>query len=213
MPDLLLPVRMTDSRFGAFTFDKTNHVYRLGARVLPGITGTLVHHKIIDPTYYTEEGRTRGTHVHQAIHYLNRGTLDWAQLKDKYVGYVMAYEKFMREWNLKLVSFEQGLYHPALLFAGTPDLVGTVLDNVPAIVEIKTGVVPKWAALQTAAQALLVKAWDPQALDRRRFGITLNADGTYSKPKEFENWASDELEYRTLNSAMHVALKYIKGAN
>jgi hypothetical protein len=182
-----------------FRFDPVPHTYYLGTRILPSITQILVETKYIDKTYYTDEARLRGTHVHQAIHYLNKGTLDWSDLEDKYFGYVMGYEKFVKDWNLKLEIFEKPMYHPSLFFAGTPDIVGTVLDNIPAIVELKTGNVPDWAAQQTIAQEMLVNAWEVKPIRRRRFGLKLNANGTYSKPVEFKNFMLDEVTFKSNN--------------
>jgi hypothetical protein len=206
--NLVLP-RTVDSRAGEFRFDAPTHQYWLGNKVLPGITGILRTCGYIDVTYYTLASRERGSHVHQAIHFLNKGTLDWEHLLDQfesgqsdYAGYVIGYEKFVKDWNLKLEYFERPMYHPDLLFGGTPDLVGTCLDNVPCIVELKTGPVMKWTALQTAAQELLVRAWEQVPVRRRRWGVTLNADGTYSKPVPFNEWERDEAVFRTLNSAV-----------
>jgi hypothetical protein len=205
---LVLP-RTIDSRFGEFRFDAATHTYWLGEKILPGITGILKGCGYIDPTYYTEEARLRGTHVHQAIHFLNKGTLDWDHLIDQfesgqsdYAGYVIGYEKLVRDWNIKALIYERPMYHPTLLFGGTPDVVGTCLDNVPCIFELKTGVVPKWTALQTAAQELLVMAWEDSPIRRRRYGVQLRADGTYSKPVPFNEWERDESVFRTLNSAV-----------
>ncbi len=202
MISLTLP-RTIDSRFGEFRFVEESHTYFLGDKILPGITGILKSCGYIDTTYYTEEARNRGSHVHKAVHFLNKGTLDWDSVIDSYIGYVSAYEKFVSDWNLKLRYFERPMYHPDLLFGGTPDLVGTVLDNVPSIIELKTGPVRKWTALQTAAQELLVRAWDDDKSVRyRRWGVCLNADGTYSKPVPFNEWDRDEVVFRTLNSAV-----------
>jgi hypothetical protein len=205
---LTLP-RTIDSRFGEFRFVEESHTYFLGDKILPGITGILKSCGYINTDYYTEEARTRGSHVHLAIKFLNKGTLDWDDLlskfekgENKYAGYVLAYEKFTKDWNLKLEFFERPMYHPTLLFAGTPDLVGTCLDNVPCIVELKTGPVPKWAALQTAAQELLVKSWEAKPVHRRRWGVHLKSDGTYAKPVPFDEWDRDEVVFRTLNSAV-----------
>ncbi len=200
--NLLLP-RTFDPRFEAFHFDDALHKYTLGSKVLPGITGIIKACRYVDTRYYTQETRDRGTHVHLAVKYLHKGTLDWSSVLDSYVGYVMAYERFAREWNLKVSIFERPMFHPDLLFAGTPDIVGTVLDNVPSIVELKTGPVMKWTALQTIAQELLVRAWaDDKSIRYRRWGVTLNADGTYSKPKEFIHFERDEAAFRMLNSAV-----------
>ncbi len=208
MSSLVLP-RTIDSRYGEFYFVEATHTYCLGDKVLPGITGILKSCGYIDPTYYTEEARLRGTHVHKAIELLNKGTLDWDHLIDQfesgesdYAGYVIGYQKLVRDWAIKVSIFERRMYHPTLLFAGTPDIVGRCLDNVPCIFELKTGRVPKWAALQTAAQELLVRAWEAESIHYRRWGVTLNADGTYSKPVEFKEWDRDEAVFRTLNSAV-----------
>ena len=197
---LLLP-RSLDALSSEFRFVDESHTYFLGERKLPSITGIIKACGYSDPTYYTQESRDRGSHVHLAIKFLNKETLDWSTVIDRYIGYVIAYEKFVRDWNLKLTMFELPLYHPDLLFAGTPDLVGTCLDNVPCIVEIKTGPVMKWTALQTAAQELLVRAWDAPSVRRRRWGVTLNVDGTYSKPKEFTE-DRDDTVFRMLNTAV-----------
>lgn len=196
------PIRILDSRHGVFRFVEDTHRYYLGDKILPGITGILKTCLYTDPTYYTEESRVRGTNVHKAIQFLNKGTLNWATVIDQYLGYVIAYEKFVKDWNLKLSLYELPLYHPDLLFAGTPDLVGSVLDGVPAIIDIKTGPIMKWVALQTAAQELLVRAWNPdKAMRYRRWGVKLNVDGTYSKPVEFKEMR-DEAVFRTLNMAV-----------
>ncbi len=205
-PELLSPVRGFDSVLGIFRLDYATHTYYLGDRVIPGATGILKACGYIDDTWYTPESSVRGTHVHQAIQYLNEGKLDWSSLKrDDYVGWVMAYERLVADWNIKLQSFEHPLYHPELLYGVTPDLVCTVLDDIPAIIDIKTGPVRKWVALQTAAQAMAVRAWGPAESyndRRRRWGVTLNSDGTYNKPVEFKEHERDEAVFRTLNSAV-----------
>lgn len=198
---LILP-RTLDKLSKEFRYVDETHTYFLGERKLPSITGILRMCGYVDTQWYTEEARSRGSHVHLAIKFLNKQTLDWSSVIDRYIGYVMAYEKFVRDWNFKIGIFELPLYHPDLLFGGTPDLVGTCLENVPCIVELKTGPVMKWTALQTAAQELLIRAWDGPEIRRRRWGVTLNADGTYSKPKEFLDFNRDETVFRMLNTAV-----------
>lgn len=189
---------LIDSRFGDFHFEPETHTYTLGTKVLPGITGILKSCGDIDTTYFTEEARVRGSNVHKAIHFLNKGTLDWSSVVDQYLGYVSAYEKLVKDWNIKLEMFEVPLFHPEYLFAGTPDVVCRCLDNTPGIFEIKTGIVQEWTRYQTAGQELLTRAWD--GVRRRRWAVTLNKDGTYSKPKEYTDWQRDEVEFLMRNS-------------
>lgn len=205
-PSLTLP-RIVDSRVGEFRFDEASHTYWLGDKPLPGITGIIRACRYSDARWYTDEARTRGSHVHLAIRYLNKGTLDWSSVLDAYLGYVLAYQRFARDWQLRLTSFEEPMFHPDLLYAGTPDLVGTVFGGVPAIVELKTGPVLPWVALQTIAQEMLARAWDTAPVRRRRWGVTLNADGTYSKPHEFRDAERDEAVFRMLNAAVQAVGK------
>ncbi len=199
------PPIVLDSKLGIFRYVDETHTYYLGDRILPSITGILKMCGYVDVSWYTEEARNRGSHVHKAIHFLNKKTLDWSSVLDAYLGYVMAYEKFRRDWNFLVTGHELPMYHPELLFGGTPDAIGTVLNNIPAIVEFKTGQVMKWTALQTAAQEILVRVWEPQKMIRyRRWGVTLNADGTYSKPIEFKEFERDERVFRMLNTAVQI---------
>lgn len=194
-----------DANLGLFRYVDETHTYYLGERVLPSITGILKAVCYVDTTWYTEEARNRGSHVHKAIHFLNKRTLDWDSVLDAYLGYVMAYERFRKDWNFLVTVHELAMYHPELLFGGTPDAIGTVLDRIPAIVEFKTGQVMKWTALQTAGQELLIRVAEPQKNIRyRRWGVTLNADGTYDKPIEFKEFERDERVFRMLNTTVQI---------
>jgi hypothetical protein len=195
---LLLP-----NAAGEFRYDDPSHTYSLGGKILPSITGILKACRYVDTTHYTPEARTRGSHVHLAIKFLNKGTLDWASVRDEYIGYVLAYQKLVKDWEFLVELFEVPMFHPILLFGGTPDLVGTVFGGVRAIIELKTGPVMKWTALQTIAQEMLLRATEP-SVRYRRWGVTLNADGTYSKPKEFKEYERDEAVFRMLNTAVQV---------
>lgn len=201
-----------DGRAGEFRFVDETHTYYLGEKILPSITGIIKQCGYVDTQWYTQASRIRGTQVHRAIQYLNEGDLDWDALLSNYEaaaikdpdaenipGYVMAYEKFVKDWNLKVRLFEKPLFHPELQFAGTPDIDGRVLDDVPAIIELKTGPIMPWVALQTIAQEMLVRVWDdPFSPRRRRFGLKLNSDGTYNKPVEFTNFMLDEMVWKSL---------------
>jgi hypothetical protein len=189
----------------AFHYDDPTHTYTLDGKILPSITGILKKVGYVNTDWYTPEARDRGSHVHLAIKFLNKGTLDWASVLDHYIGYVLAYQKLVKEWQFAVELFEVPMHHPDLLFGGTPDLIGTVFGNVPAIIELKTGPVMKWTALQTIAQEMLMRARESNGgIRRRRWGVTLNADGTYSKPKEFKEYERDEAVFRMLNSAVQI---------
>lgn len=173
-----------------FYLDEATHTYYRGNGKLTGITSVLKAVGIIsdeETRWYNDKARDRGTAVHKCTHYLDEGDLDWSTVKDEWVGFVMGWEKFKRDWNFKPRLIELPLYDPLYGFAGTMDREGLILDNSPAIVEIKTGEVPHWAAEQTAGQEVLLNAWDRKPVRRRRFCVGLKADGTYRPPVEFKN--------------------------
>jgi hypothetical protein len=191
-----------------FRFVEETHTYYLGPKILPSITQILDAMGYVNKDYFKEEHRYRGQYVHWVIRLLNEGTLDEADIALQYRGYYDAYKRFVIDWDVQVMMFEEPLYHPDFLFAGTPDIVGLVLGGIPAIIELKTGTVPKWAALQTAAQAMLIRAWEEQPIMRRRWGVHLKADGTYSKPVEHTEYLMDESVFKTLNSAVQNRERY-----
>jgi hypothetical protein len=159
-----------------FRFDADTHTYWLGSTRLPGCTSILKECGVIDDRYYTEASRLRGQAVHAACHYLGEGDLDWSSVSPKILGYVHAYERFMVEQNFHPRENEVPKYHKIYLYGVTPDSIG-LLGTEEAIVERKTGPMPEWAALQTAAQAM---AHDPDNWRRySRLGLELHEDGTY----------------------------------
>jgi hypothetical protein len=175
-----------EKRDTSFDFDDVAHEYRLKGNVILGATGAMKRCGWIDTTYYTEAGRQRGTWVHQAIHYSEEGDLHWPEMPPWVQGYLDAYKRFKDDWKFKARLREIPLYHPEFLYGVIPDGEGLVLDGEPAIVELKTGIMPWWTKYQTALQELAIRAWEKNPFWRRRFGVELHADGTY-KPQEFKN--------------------------
>lgn len=158
----------------ALHFDAATHVYRKAGVVLPHITGIL---KPVQPddSYYTEEGRERGIAVHKAV----QSGKGWEQdLLPEYVGYLHAWDKFVREHVYVSVLAEVPLAHPSG-WAGTPDQYGVMDEEMRVCFEIKTGPHHPSHALQTAAQAELIRV-NGNKLPHLRFTLQLRADGRYS---------------------------------
>ncbi|MBI4395467.1 MAG: hypothetical protein HY548_00130 [Elusimicrobia bacterium] len=157
-----------------FTFDEKRHEFRLNGRKLDSITQILKARGFINEEYYNEEGRVRGTAVHRACWYYDEGDLYWPELDDRIKGYVLGWEKFRQETGFEPEVIELPLYHPLLNFAGIPDRAGQ-LGGRRAIVEIKSGGVGAWAALQTGAQELLLR-------QGRTFGQRTDSFKDYTGP-------------------------------
>ena len=56
--------------------DKENHIYTLGDREVPGVTSILQDLGIIDPRWFDEQSRIRGSYIHEATQYFDEEDLD-----------------------------------------------------------------------------------------------------------------------------------------
>ncbi|HBY58523.1 MAG TPA: hypothetical protein DEH78_01795 [Solibacterales bacterium] len=175
------------------TFDPASHTYRgTGGRVLRSVTQILKGARLvedygkIDP-FYAE----RGTAVHAACEYSDKGTLDRSTLDPQIIGYLKAWESFRSEASVEVREVEHRFYRDDLGFAGTIDRV-IVAGTRPGILDIKTGSPAPWHPIQTAAYAHGLK------LDREivvRYALYLSADGKWKIRKhddaaDFSIWLS-----------------------
>lgn len=184
-----------------FRFLPDPHEYYLRAPRLWSPSGTFLQVRYSDNTYYTEESRHRGSYVHRATHLIDDGdTGIWKKIHHAYLGFVEAYCEFKQLWRFKPRMREVPLYCPAgqairmggttiMLshpYATTPDGEGLVQDGDEAIIELKTGTMPWWTAIQTAAHEIGIHAWDKDPRKtRRRLGVELKANGKF-RVKEFD---------------------------
>jgi hypothetical protein len=164
-------------------FEEEQHEYRWHGAILPSVTTVLKSAGIIDTTHFSEASRIRGQHVHEAAHYFDEGDLELESLRPEIQPYVAAYIKFRQESGFYPLLSEQRLHYRSA-FAGTLDRVGW-LNNRMVLFDIKTGGLPKWASLQTAAYDMaleeMIRLGEIQ-LDRfpeARFALQLSEDGRY----------------------------------
>lgn len=163
--------------------DEASHRYRYRGRPIAGVTEILNSAAIIDATHFTEESRVRGKHVHEAAHYFDEGDLALESLRPEIQPYVQAYIAFRQETGFYPLLVEQ-LVHFGNQYAGTLDRVGWLNDRVIQI-DLKTGGLPKWAGLQTAAYELALEEMIRDGelrLERfpeARFALQLSNDGRY----------------------------------
>lgn len=126
-----------------------------------------------------ERGRKRGQYVDDALVYHYDGDLDPASLHPEIKGYYDGAMKFDRECPGKIVAMHPRLVSKELQVAGTPDLVRFICGR-RAIVDWKTGVDNP---LQTWMYLMLWNLKYPKELCRGRYGLKLNANGTYKLKK------------------------------
>ena len=175
---------MTD----VFRFEEESHTYWLGDRQLPGISAILRGSGLVgEDRFSKEEDRIRGKAIHLAIKYLNENCLDWDSVDPYIKGWVEAYRDFKSSTGFIPGSVEVPVYHPAFLFAGTPDVAGIFPgDPSPVVVEIKTGILNEEAVrLQLAGQAILLDHKFQCSHDR--YCLQVKQDRTYKLHPQFKD--------------------------
>lgn len=194
-------------------FQEDAHVYTLDGVVIPSNTQVLTAEGLIDKTFYSEDGRERGTRVHAACWFADEGKLDWDTVAEDERGYIRAFEKFKRESEW-ITDFNELPVWGSPGFGTRLDLLGVGVFKVGdtflrrrAVVDIKTGVVPPWVGLQTAGQKMAVveriqaqdEAWSAHLeyinghpYPELRFALKLNRNGTY-RLKEFNDPAEEPI--------------------
>lgn len=163
-----------------FRFDPDAHVYTdLEGEQLPNITKLLELGGFVEPWWYTEESKRRGTAVHKAAAEYDLGVLNPDDYRGEYRGWLLAHVDAMRVLPHTWEQVEEGIAHVTYRFAGTPDRVGA-LWGLRSIVDLKSGAPERAHPIQTALQAMLAaqgsaipaEAWS-------RYGLYLRSDGRW----------------------------------
>ena|SRR3990167_459452 len=170
-----------------FSFDPQTHTYTLDGRELISATGILRACGVIDGSWFNEAARARGEAVHAACQFEAEGDLEESSLAPEIAPYLEQYKLAVAALGFKPTSCEQPIYHKALLYACTPDQVGLVEGKL-ALLELKTGTMQPWTALQTALQSMAV--WPEGFMSANRYGLELRPDGyKLSKFGEFSDFS------------------------
>jgi hypothetical protein len=162
--------------------DHTYHVLEDGVwHRVPGVN-EIVRAAVPTVTrFFSEASRERGNVVHEALalHLSNNG-LDWESLSDEHRPYVEQGVSALMLAEARPAHVEEILYHPILRFAGRPDFVGGLWRrHTLAVVDHKTGAVPKIAGLTTAGYAILARSIprdSPVLLPIDRYALELKPD-------------------------------------
>lgn len=158
-------------------FDEATHTYWLRGKRLPSVTQVLDQLEDwsrVDPIVL-EEAKRRGQHVHRMVQLDVGGVLDEDALDPFYRPYLAQWRKFLAETRFRPVLSEQQIYHEALGYAGTFDLMG-MLGTDFYQVDVKSGLIPRTVGLQTAAYhtaGVLLKSIPPNA---KRAALQLHDD-------------------------------------
>lgn len=166
-----------------FNFRKEDHTYWLDGKQIPSATEILKSNGVIDDRFFYKYSRDRGSLIHSACQYYAEGDLDISSVDPKIKGYVDAYERAVFDLGFTPKECEKPIFHKTLLYGVTPDQVG-VFGVTEGLLELKTGIIQPFTAIQTALQAMAI--WPLEYLNKKRIGVELHSDGTY-KIEEFKN--------------------------
>ena len=155
-------------------FDENSHIYRLGSEIIPNVTSILDAHGLISAFAKDESAALRGSYVHKACYLLARRSLDWHSIDERILGYVRAYEKFLKDTDFSPSQLEARHFHKGYRYCGTLDAFGKSRGIPRLLFDIKTGVPARYHALQTSAYA----AFFAEGVGRAT--LFLHEDGRYN---------------------------------
>jgi len=189
--------------FAGFRFDQETHTYTLNGRRLPSVTEIIacLHDGYASiPPAVLEHARQRGTAVHAAIQYHGDGDLAVDTLDLEIVPYFESWLKFLADTGFRVEGAEQPLYSRTFMYAGTPDLWGSIGADL-WLPDIKaTSLILPHVSIQTAGyQRLLQELTGRKA---RRAALQLKDDGTY----RFNPYpqAEDAADMGTFTAALNI---------
>mgnify|MGYP003653972283 FL=1 len=118
----------------------------------------------------------RGTAVHKITEDLDRG-IEVEPIAKELAPYIEAYRKFKSDNNITITEIEEIVFCQEFWYAGALDRVMKI-NNVKAIVDIKTGTQLKVTGIQLAAYKY---AWEKMGGQKKlnRFALHLKENATY----------------------------------
>lgn len=173
-------------------FDEARHEYRVGGQLVPSVTqilGILQDFGAVNADILARAAEF-GSHVHQAIDLDNKGALDETSLDPALAPYLAGWRAFLRETRAELLGSEVRVYHPGLKYAGTLDALVRI-RNKGAVVDVKTGVLPRTVGPQLAAYATAYSASEAnEHAIRRRLCVLLTGEGyRVHECKDHADWS------------------------
>lgn len=163
----------------SLTFDRERHLYfDAHGELVPNVTRMIAALNLVDTSFFTEESRRRGTHVHAAIHLWAQDDLDFDSVRPEWRGHVEAAIRFLEDARAdkRALRTEVLVHHTALGYCGMTDVFGPIFGE-ECVVDWKSGLIGEATGIQTALYDLADPL--PRGIRRRRIGIQLRANGTY----------------------------------
>jgi hypothetical protein len=140
--------------------EPVKHIYTVDGEVKPSVSEILLGTGIVDPQWFTENGRWRGSAVHQAAWFDDENDLDETSVVDteaftrkEILGHVAGWRKFRRDTGFTPRAIEKAVCNLTLGYAGTPDRDGWLANGFPCLPDLKSGASSHATRFQTLAYA------------------------------------------------------------
>ena len=174
------------------------------------LTVTQILAKYLDSKWFTEEGRDRGTIVHNACKNHLLGLYSFP-LPYKYQGYFDSFQRYAEKHFDQVLLVEKRLVDHRYKYSGKPDVVVKLKGKtVPDVGDWKTALSfsETWAGQIAAYHNLVLvdKSSKITELDSG-FSLRLMEDGSMAKPNYIDNI---ELEFQFFLNALSAHKRYIK---
>lgn len=181
----------------------SQHRYFAGEDRIPGFTEICKSLGVIeDNNFYTAAGREEGSALSEWALFLAQGMTPSEAPDPRIAGRVAGIVKFMSESGFKFSGGELPLFDPDARFAATPDIWGHI-GGVSWVIDVKRGTKQKWHPLQTAAQAIALRA---NGFKVQKRGNLYLKDGGYRLDEHTD--PSDESRWKILVQAYHAKTFY-----
>lgn len=177
-------------------FFEDEHKYLVDGEEVPSVTTILNY--MSDVEYgginkaVLDQASIRGRLVHEYTELMDYDAMP-DEVEYEVVGYLKAYAKFLRDYDIDWWYIEKILYNESVGYIGTADRIGTI-DGEISIVDIKTLASPsKMAKFTVSAQTeayrrayigayidMLLDGKKPPAQPTCRYALYLGKDGEYN---------------------------------
>ena len=118
----------------------------------PRVTEILHRAGLVDTTWYTEEGRWRGSALHRAAQLLDEHDLDWASVPPEVLPRLRQYQRFLDEVKPEILAIEETVTNGLLRYVGHLDR-RVIIGGREGILDLKAPSRAAWQGVQLAMYA------------------------------------------------------------
>jgi hypothetical protein len=159
-----------------FEFDPEEHKYFVDGVEFSSVTQILRATGIAPAIPYASDlDRWFGSALHKAVELYVKKDLGWQDIDPRLEPGLNAFMEFEKLTGFQVTKSELRLYSNIGNVAGTVDLTGVFPDGKIAVIDLKSGMVNRETAIQTAGYAWLLSPWETvhNRPNYKRFGLSL----------------------------------------